>query len=448
MMKCSYYQLIGCLILMLFTSCDEYLSVKPDKKLAIPSTPSDLQAILDMISAMNDLNPGLGEIGSDNFFLPYDNWLSIDEEENRDAYVWRNSPSHELYWTWMYKKIFNTNLVLDYIDEISFSSARQKKELYGQARFIRGMAFHKLTEVFAIPYDPVSAKNHLGIVLRLSSDINVKSSKSSLEDTYRQIILDLEAALTNLDQNLPQYPTRPSRAAAYGALARCYLSMRQYELAGLYADSCLAIKSNLLDYNTLVETGSYPFERYNEEVIYHSRLYAFRNLMESTARVDTLLYASYQEVDLRKGLFFSLQDDGYHSFTGDYSRSNAEKFDGITTAEMHLVRAECLVRADMLQDAIDRMKLFYNYRYREGDISNVILPQSKDELLKLIIQERRKELIGRGLRWLDVRRLSFESKYAVDMVRVLGVNKHTLDAEQIKTFAYSIPQSAIELGNL
>lgn len=443
----KYFNVLFLILVLSFSSCKEYLDIKPDKKMAIPYTGDDLQAILDFIEMINYANPGLTEIASDNFFLPYENWQSLMEEENRDAYLWRKTPVHGLYWSYMYRKIYYANTVLDYVDKVKYKSETQKKQIYGNALFVRGMAFHKLAEVFSVPYDNATAKDRMGIVLKLSSDINEKVERSSLEQTYQQIKIDLKKAIQYLPTAIPEYPTRASKAAAYGALARYYLSMRLYEEAGAYADSCLAIKNVLMDYNSIAKNKPYPFELYNEEVIYHSRYYSASNLSEHNARIDTCLYSLYSSGDLRKKMFFTKQIDGYYSFTGDYSLSVFEKFDGITTAEMMLVKAEAMARTGSLVEAQSIILNLIRHRYDSSVVeSDLGVPNAQQELIDFIIMERRKELIGRGQRWSDIRRLSFDKELI--LTRVLDSETYQLKSKDIREFAFFLPTVVIERSGM
>lgn len=68
--------------------------------------------------------------------------------------------------------------------------------------------------------------------------------------------------------NLPEHPMRPSKAGAYGLLARTYLSMRQYDSAYKYADLSLQLKNTLLDYNSasVNPNSDVPFQPFNEEI--------------------------------------------------------------------------------------------------------------------------------------------------------------------------------------
>ncbi|WP_196939835.1 RagB/SusD family nutrient uptake outer membrane protein [Sphingobacterium pedocola] len=440
---CWFMCLAG--LILSITSCEEYLDTKPDKKLATPATAKDLQAILDNIPRINEAETGLSEIASDNFFLPDANWSALIEVENRDAYLWKRSPVAELYWSYMYRKIYDVNLVLEHIDKVTYQSEGQKNSIYANALLVRGMAFQKLAEVFCVPYRRgVAAEDRLGVVLKRSADINEDLKRSTLEETHNQIKEDLTEAIKYLPDNPYDYPTRAAKGAGYAAMARYLLSIGDYTSAGYYADSSLALKSTLSDYNTVAQIP-YPFEFYNVEIIYYSRSYAYRNLSEANARVDPLLYQSYEDDDLRKQLFFKVQADGYYSFIGDYSKANFEKFTGLTTAEMLLIRAECNARAGKLQEAEDDVITLLRKRYVSNfDFTGLDLQRDPDVLLRRIMLERRKELVGRGVRWSDIRRMSFEEDIRLE--RLLYDTSYVLDQGAIQDFAFLIPEAVIERG--
>jgi hypothetical protein len=96
--------------------------------------------------------------------------------------------------------------------------------------FFRAHALHQLAEHFTIPYDQSNAETALGVPVRLTADINAEVKRSSLTETYRQIMDDLKVALPLLPAT-SMYKTRPTATAAKALLARIHLSMNQYEEA-------------------------------------------------------------------------------------------------------------------------------------------------------------------------------------------------------------------------
>jgi len=80
----------------------------------------------------------------------------------------------------------------------------------------------------------------------MGSDFNILSTRASVQDCYDRVIEDAKQGAAFLE-NSPVHVMRPSKAAAYGLLARAYLSMRRYDSAYRYADLCLQLKSSLMD---------------------------------------------------------------------------------------------------------------------------------------------------------------------------------------------------------
>src|SRR5690606_34836403 len=136
------------------------------------------------------------------------------------------------------------------IDRVK-SNSEQYNNIKGQALFFRAKNVLAANVIWCPAYDEATASTELGLPLRRSTDFNETSVRSSVKDTYEQIISDLKQAISLLP-NIPISYVRPSKPAAYACLSRTYLSMRKYSEAGLYADSCLQLFNELIDYNSLV----------------------------------------------------------------------------------------------------------------------------------------------------------------------------------------------------
>src|SRR5215210_6696883 len=80
--------------------------------------------------------------------------------------------------------------------------------------------------------------------------------------------------------------------------------------------------------------------------------------------VDTNLYKSYSENDLRKTLFFKPSGND-HYFTGSYSAA-FQLFAGIATDEIYLIRAECKARINENTAALDDLNSLLIKRYVTG----------------------------------------------------------------------------------
>lgn len=433
----------GFIFLLSACSKSEFLNEKPQKSLLIPNTLEHYQAILDEDIRMNGaqtegLTPQLGESGSDNYYLLDSDFNTFFYPQIQNYYIWSENPYVGLNvydWELAYQAILYANTVIDGVSEIERTdkSAEQYDNITGQALFHRAYMFHQLAQVFSPAYNPDSDNSNFGIILRLGADINESLARATVQETYDQIIADLTASISLLDEN-PLHKSRPSKQAAYGLLARVYLTMRDYDRAKLYADSCLLIQDDLLDYNLVNIGATSPFQgiRFehpiNQEVIYFSAMLSNPFLSPTSAWysfIDTTLFSSYHPDDLRRNVFFEHLPSG-HRFKGSYSfRGYDHYFSGLAVDEILLIRAECNARAGNVAEALDDLNRLLLARWDNEAVYTPYAELSPADALAVILQERRKELLFRGLRWSDLRRLNQEG-YNITLTREINGQVYTL----------------------
>ncbi len=81
--------------------------------------------------------------------------------------------------------------------------------------------------------------------------------------------------------------------------------------------------------------------------------------------------------------------------------------------------------------------------------TNQFIPYSftdKDLALKTILTERRKELVFRGLRWSDIKRLNRDG-YNITLSRTVNGQTITLPPHDLR-YAIAIPEEIIELTEI
>lgn len=428
-MKWKYF----CIIIIILStlccgsfSCRKFLNVKSDKSFTTPSSLQDLQAILDGASELNR-GPGAPLTLSDDYYLTYEDWNGLLNNRDKDAYIWDGNIQYDDEWGHMYHTIFYANMVLDNVDKITLereSDRNTKSMIKGGALFYRAWGFYQIAQLFAAPYDSSSADSELGIPLRLTPDFSVASTRSNVRETYDQIINDLNEAAKLLPQDIP-VKTRPCKAAAFALLARTYLLMGRYQEAGKSADSCIQLFPDLMNYNDIDSTLRLPFTRFNSEVIFPSYALSSSSVNPSIACIDSLLYRSYNNNDLRRVLFFEDNQDGTYGFKGNYEGFSYNWFDGIASDEIYLIRAECNARLGKLYDALHDLNLLLSMRWKTGYFVPRTMENTPD-ILRCVLEERRKELIYRGIRWSDIRRLNLrgagiELKRSLDKIYLLRV---------------------------
>lgn len=443
--------LIGFLALITF-SCKKYLDEKPDKALAVPTSIKELQGLMNL-ETNNNGYPIDALFSDDNVYSPYTIWNSIATLDDKLAYNWNPANDVTRDYSGGYSRLFNSNVVLDAIDKINDPVATQADIdlARGSAYFYRAILFYELAQLFAPPYSSETKATGYGIPLRLSPGIEEKTTRSTVQQTYDQITSDARQAALFLPaaaSAIPSYKIRPSKAAAYGLLARTYLSMSDYVNAEKYADSCLLLYSTLLNYNTapVSVTATNPFPRFNDEVIFHCT--ARNPIALNNIRIDTALFNSYAGDDLRKTAFFRLNTDGTYNFKGNYNAGgNRSLFCGIAADEIHLIKAECLARAGQTSEAMTVLNNLLIKRWKTGFFVPFSAANAPAALM-LILQERRKELCFRpSLRWTDLRRLNLDNNFKKTLVRVLNTQTYTLEPGD-KRYSFLIPQAVIEISGI
>lgn len=117
-------------------------------------------------------------------------------------------------WGDYYKCIYNCNLLINSLDNITWSSDEERKTVEGQARAIRGLAYFDLVRMFEnVPLQ--------------TEPVYEKIPQSAPDDVYKFIVEDLKYAAENIpaDKFTDNSSTlgRVSHYAAEGMLARVYL---------------------------------------------------------------------------------------------------------------------------------------------------------------------------------------------------------------------------------
>ncbi|SMC66201.1 RagB/SusD family nutrient uptake outer membrane protein [Pedobacter africanus] len=438
----------------------EFLSKEPDSSKLELKTLDQLQALLDYDLLMNGrertgIDPNYLLIGADDYFMPEPNLTTIVSDPFfRNLYTW-NDKMHDTEvdnWSRIYTAIFYANAALDGLDQIvkNNENGRQYDFVKGASLFFRARFFFQLAQVFAPPYNSLTAESDLGVVLRLKSDVNEKLKRSTVKETYDKIIGDLKEAAVRLPvtTNLP-YKTRPNKAAAYMMLAKVLLLTKDYQQSLKYADSALTIQNKLMDFNDFTSatqtSTALPIPVDNPEVIFFSMFMGTYNTIvsPSLARIDSTLYKSYELNDLRRNVFFTANAANDVTFKGNYIGYFDNYFSGLAVDELYLIRAENKVRLGLISEGLQDLNTLMVKRWKVGSF----VPFSTSDpstALALILTERRKELVQRGTRWTDLRRLNLEG-YNISITRILENQTYTLKPND-KRYTSLIPPNVISIN--
>jgi len=443
--------LIICLVgaSLFVASCKKYLDKSPDMQLTTPEVAQDLRAILDYNDLMNGYYPVYGAIASDDYYMTDDVYNALSSTACQGYYIWglNGEPTDWTQdWFLNYKRIFYVNVVLDNIDRVSLNGATKEylDAIKGEALFYRGYTHFLQSQIYSLPYNPATASSTPGVPLRLTSDVNTESTRPDLQTEFKSIINDLKTAVPLLPEN-GSGKLRPTRPAAYAALANVYLVMQQYEDAGKMADAALSLDDSLLDYNSIEAHLQVPIPLFNREVIWQADLAYNEIFPTSKSKVPDSFFAMYQANDLRKQIFFDTTGDqivfkGYYN--GQYAGTSIY-FAGLAVDELYLVKAESAARMGDLVGSSNALNKLAASRFDKSDFTPFSFSEQKSAIAA-VMDMRRKELCFRGLwRWIDIRRLSQIPGEEITLQRTLLGKTYILKPGDLH-FAFLMPQDVID----
>lgn len=444
-------------IMMLLSCKKDFIEVKPSTSILSPATLADLEGLLENTQVFNSCTPALSHMAADEYvFVDFAGWQRAQTATERNSYIW----SKDLYqgdvqvrdWTKGYSAIFYCNNILHILNTMSVAKKDidQFRFIKGWALFLRAYTFYDLVRNFAPVYEKTTAMTDLGLPLRTRPEIDEVVPRASLQQTYAQILSDLDEAKTFLSNVPPVNSNRPSKCAAYALFARIYLSMRNYESAEKYADSALSLKNTLIDYNGISKTATSPFALNNEETLFSSSsvrdayLITSNSSANTATQTDPTLIALYAKDDLRLATYF--RSDNRYMRRGYIPL--AYPFTGLATDELYLIKSETLARRNEPEEALAYLNILLQNRFPTGQYKakKQIDFKSTEEILQFILLERRKELVNRTLRWSDLKRLNMEGAGIV-LTRILNSSTYTLLPNDPK-YVFPIPDDEISLSGI
>ena len=332
-------------------------------------------------------------------------------------------------WNGLYAAMYVYNTVINGVLDSKGGDQGLKNDILGEALLHRAFTYFMLVNMYARQYDSATAAKDPGVPVLLRPALFVDLTRASVQATYDQILADIRQAIP-LVPGLQQINTRPGKAAAYALLSKVYLNTRDFAKASAFADSTLAISGSLYDYNTAVAANPYIFPaQYNDPQVI---LYKVPRQLFGAPQLSQSLLDLLGTKDLRYVLFTHPGNNFYPSFSGmgfwpreyytGYSDASAV---GLTVNETWLIKAECLARSGNKDEAVTMLNTLRKFRFLPADYAD-LSAATASEALQMVIDERRREFFGTGLRWFDQRRLNKDPMFAKTITRVFNGTTFTL----------------------
>lgn len=437
-MKTIYSYILLAALLSFSCDRDKLLDLKPFDDI-IPSTVEDFRRLLDYHyyyepEMLSDV--GVAHLYSIDLFMTDEYQVLGGAFENqfsthirfRDAVTWEKDfgalNTEDFDWAVLYKTILTANVVIEGMNDPKITGDETLKNiLKSEAKVHRALAYFSLVNLYSKQYNATSADTDLGVPIKLTSKPEIQIPRASVKKVYDLILNDLKDVIeiNALPMGKQKIGTRPSMAAAYAVLAKTHLAM------GAYQKALTAANKSLQNYNTLLDMNSiifYPESINNPEgiVIKKAALEGPRGMYAA----DDLI-ALYDPSDLRLEYYMALPEDPNNPYMLQRTNIIEDSWPlSPTTPELYLIRAECNARVGDLNAVDDDLNAIGQNRIP----GYTPLPNYTDRAtaLEAVKIERRKELVGKGVRLFDLKRYNAFDNANISLTRIIDGTTHTLEA--------------------
>jgi hypothetical protein len=359
----------------------------------------------------------------------------------------------DIAWTNAYAVIAQANLTLRGIDAFASVDAARVNRIKGQALAIRAMVHFDILRFWGEDYVRNSTKK--GIPYITEVNIDLKPARLSVKDTWDKIFVDMLAAETALatvtDLNTATNKSNLDVNAVRGLLARMYLYAKDYPRAESYATTVITAVP-------LASRANFPGiwkDASASEVLWAVAFNAGEGSPATGVHAGANNRNRFRPEPALEAFFDQANDIRFDSYFASRTRSgnsrriltkflgrlaavdNLVNWKALRTGEMYLIRAEARVLqvvpkiAGGLADLNELRAARIN-----GYIPVNLLGPS---LIDAIALERRKELVGEGHRWFDLKRTS---KTVARTAGISSTSPNLLPSS--KYWTWPIPQDEID----
>lgn len=447
---------IACLMLgMASTSCSDYLNEQPKGK-NIPSKLSDFSEMLNYEYGGHryDIMQASYLMG-DRFCMP--SYLNGSYPLYQANYLWDTSinraewnKSDETTYYQNYSSIAISNLVMENALTAEDGTEAEAHTVYAYAQALRAMAYYQLANYYANAYSAEN-KGQLSVPYITSSAVNAPYRQVTLEEIYTHIIADINEAMPYLP-DMGRNILLPGKAACCAFLARVYLTMMDYEKAEAYADMALGINSELFDWTQFYALYKSGIEAEGQYIANPSPMgfdycenYDFKHGSTSySGKIVSLPEWRSQRVEDGDAKFYSSwkwRDRGSYIYY-EPMLSGYFNYGGCKTVEQYLIKAECLARKGMLNEAMDMLNKVRQTRILPEHYTP-LTAQTKAEAITAICRTKWNDLIGSIVPFADIRRLNAEGQYPFTLTYTRNGKTDTL-APDSYLWTMVFPLGAIE----
>ncbi|MGS2763803.1 RagB/SusD family nutrient uptake outer membrane protein [Sinomicrobium sp. M5D2P9] len=309
-------------------------------------------------------------------------------------------------WGSFYNIIYQTNAVLEGLDNSTAISTEVSMRLEGEAKFLRAFCYFYLANLW----------HDVPLITSTNLEENRFALRTSISEVYELIVKDLKDAEELLPENYAHAGgerTRVNKSVAFALLARCYLYLGEWDNAEIHATE-------------VIENSNYFLEDDLNNVFLKNSNEAIWQLKPSSGNTNEggifilTTGAGFAALSDHVMDAFELEDERKINWTGNFTNdtgtwnypfkykiSSEPNPDNVTEysmilrlAEQYFIRAEARVQQGKISGAQEDLNSIRNRAGLENTTAG-----TQAELLDAILQERHVELFTEwGHRWLDLKR--------------------------------------------
>ncbi len=408
----------------LFTSCKKVLDIEPKQSIDAANALENDQDVNSLVVGAYSVLGGGSLYGTNLLMVPdllgsdgICTWRGTFQSPRHIAAktMLRDNADANLIWTGAYRAINIANTVINALDVVK--DADLKKQLEGEALFIRGIMHFELVRLYGLPFGAVAGNTQLGVVIKTEPTLNEaeafeKLPRNTVKQVYDQVITDLTKAVTLLPE---ENTVRATKYTALAFLTRVYLQQGDYSSALTAANEIIesgyykmnaSVRAVFDNKNTAESIWEIQQNEQNNAGTANNGMATFYASLTGIGRADVRIVASYPAAsypagDLRISEWYYIGSGSRpgNTYCGKW-KSFSQNLPVVRLAEMYLTRAECNIRLSSAVGATPGQDLAMVRNSVRTNSTSPLIPVLND-----VINERFIELAFEGQRIHDLRRL-------------------------------------------
>lgn len=339
-----------------------------------------------------------------------------------------------------------------------------------EALVLRAWCHYLLVNIYAKAYDPATAATDPGIMYTIDSEdiTTTPNEKRTIAKVYELILADLDAALELKSLAVNPDKMRVGLPFAHAVKAKVLMSMRDYDGAFAAAGDALKLKNTIDDYNDKVVTNTdYAAFGKNFQEFTRQYLTCEEELFETPYFFLYMPFSPEFWEDIEEHHVFRsylITDDmifGIPMYGGQMNGvhvpflMNMKMYYsplGLTTVDMYLVQAECLIREGKTDEAMDLLNIIREKRVVTGTWQEVSA-STPDEAFEWLRKISRTENFFTPKNFINLKRWNTEGAYAETLHKTYRYSAGIAEREvsyQLRPdsplWIYPFPQNATNLN--